>query len=780
MALQRALTQNERVSLRDGTIGTPAGPRRIEICAAPLEKSSYSNYFIISFHEHTEAAEHPAGEDQSESHLRSELQRVRDELQSTIEELQTGNEEMKASAEETTSINEELQSTNEELETSKEELQSLNEELITVNGQLQSKMEELERTGNDLDSLLSSTNIAVVFLDTQFRIRRFTPAVRDLLDLILADVGRPLSDLNRKFEDPDLTADARTVLDNLVPIEREILSASNRWYVRRILPYRTSDNRIDGVVLTFVDITERRAALKARKELEERIIWSVQASGIGDWEYDFDARNFYPSPRTRELLGIPGDGPLPYDAFIQRVEPDDRQVFEQALARAADPRGDHRFNVEFRLGASGSHPLWLESRGAVNFREDSQGRVPDRLRGIVADASARKLDEMALREAKREAESANNAKDEFLATVSHELRTPLAAMLLWTRMLLKEKNVPPDQLEAYQSIIRSAETQHDLIEDLLDSARIAAGKLRIERTPVDLASIVRNIVNREQPLAKSRNIQIESTIARDIGIVRVDAGRLEQVVSNLLGNALKFTPTGGRIALSLKRLGDSVELRIADTGIGIHANVLPHVFDRLRQAEQSRNRSTGGLGLGLTIAKQIVELHHGTITAYSAGLEKGSTFVVTIPLPLASKSPATALLDPETPPLDLHKVNILVVEDDPAVGKALRLLLAGFGADVTLATSTANALEIFQKHRPNVLVSDIALPGEDGYHLMRRVRTFETAQGLPPTPAIAVTAFTQDSDRRDALASGFDYHVPKPIDAQNFLKILENIARAEQ
>jgi two-component system CheB/CheR fusion protein len=267
-ALQRAVGKDRPVIVRDGLIHTRDGRRRVEVAVVPLERRPDAPHYLVVFTDHPDLPDlPPLGPDAPpDARLADELRRVRDELQSALEEMQTSNEELKASHEEVTSVNEELQSTNEELETSKEELQSLNEELTTVNAQLQAKMGELEATSNDLTALLTSTDTAVLFLDPRFRIRRFTPATRDLLDLIPSDVGRPLADLRRKFADPDLLGDAQRVLDRLAPVEREVQSESGRAYLRRVLPYRTADNRIDGVVVAFVDITERKRAEAALRE----------------------------------------------------------------------------------------------------------------------------------------------------------------------------------------------------------------------------------------------------------------------------------------------------------------------------------------------------------------------------------------------------------------------------------------------------------------------------------------------------------------------------------
>jgi two-component system CheB/CheR fusion protein len=632
VALQRAAGAKDDVLMRDGLIETPAGRMRIQIHISPLESRGLAEHFLVSFHEQPEPPPIAPAEDQTEKQLTEELARIRDELQSTVEELQTSNEEMKASAEETTSINEELQSANEELETSKEELQSLNEELTTVNAQLHSKVEEVERTGNDLASLLGSTDIAVLFLDTHFRIRRYTPAVTKLFDLIPSDVGRPLNDLARKFNDDQLLIDAQAVLDRLLPIEKEITGETRRWYVRRVLPYRTADNRIDGVVITFVDITDLRRALQAKRELEDRLLWSLQASGMGHWELDCAERRFSCAARGRELFDLDEKQGDSFDVLLAAIHPDDRPPFLRAMERAEDPAGDGIFNIEFRVLHPNGGTTWVESRGAVAFDETPAGRIPLRLRGILVDTTERKLAEGVLREAKRQAEAANDAKDQFLANVSHELRTPLAGILLWSKLLLDDSSSKEQRAEGLQSIIRAAQTQQKLVEDLLDSARISAGKLRLDLRTVDFAALVRNAVDSVRPAARIRGIHLHTDIGADLDGVRLDPDRMEQVVLNLLNNAIKFTPAGERILVSLLRHDDQVTLRITDTGQGIAPDVLPHIFNRFHQAITPSRRANNGLGLGLAICRQIVELHNGAISATSPGIGKGSTVTVTLPL----------------------------------------------------------------------------------------------------------------------------------------------------
>jgi two-component system CheB/CheR fusion protein len=774
--LHRAQTQNEPVSLRDGLVETDGVRTRLEITAAPLERETDAQYFLISFIEHPEPIPQPSVTNQSDPDVQEELRRVRDELQSTIEELQTANEEMKASSEETMSINEELQSTNEEIETSKEELQSLNEELTTVNVQLHAKMDELERTTNDLASLLSSTDIAVLFLDTRYRIRRFTPAVRDLIDLIPSDIGRPLNDLARKFVDADLLADAQLVLGRLVPIEKEITSKAGRWYVRRVLPYRTADNRIDGIVITFVDVTELHRAQLSERDLEQRQTWSVQALGIGDWEIELPAQNIHCSPRGRELLGITTSAPIELSTVLRKVHPDDRANLQQAFDAALALDGDKRFAAEFRIVRPDGGVTWIETLGAVSFAPTPAGPAPNRLRAILVEATNRKIAENALREAKTNAEAANDAKDQFIATVSHELRTPLSAILLWTRMLKTENPDAPEKLtEGFDAIMHSAETQQHLIEDLIDSARIATGKFALEFKDVELATDVASIIETAQPAARERSITLNADLGSDIGTVRVDPNRIEQVLNNLLSNALKFTPPHGQINVAMKRLSDGeIEIRISDTGQGIDPAFLPHIFNRFRQAEATPTRSKGGLGLGLAIARQIIELHRGRITAASDGLGHGTTFTITLPLPAITTPTAT-------PPSEdlvsnaLTGAFVLLLEDDPATRKAVMMLLNQAGATVIPASTAREALALLAQRRPDLILSDIGLPDEDGFVFIRRVRTMEAATGVSLTPAVALTAYAQDQDRRKATASGFQHHLAKPVNPTQLIQTLHHL-----
>ena len=377
--------------------------------------------------------------------------------------------------------------------------------------------------------------------------------------------------------------------------------------------------------------------------------------------------------------------------------------------------------------------------------------------------------------ARLQAEHANQLKDEFLATVSHELRTPLSAILLWAKLAatsrLKAEQVP----EALRTIERSAEAQSQLIDDLLDASRMVSGKLRLSAEECQLEPAVREAVEVVQPAAEAKGVRIEATLNRAAGVVLADPDRIRQVVWNLLSNAVKFTPRGGDVLIHLGREGDYVRIEVTDTGAGISAEFLPHVFDRFRQADASAGRRHGGLGLGLAITHQLIELHGGTITAESDGEGMGSTFIVRLPLvrTAAVRSGAPVRLDAvREPARALSGVRVLLVDDEAEIRLGMALVLEGEGAEVTAVGSAAEALKALEaapaRRKPHVLLSDIGLPGEDGYQLLDRVRAAEAVHG-GEIPAVAVTAYAREVDRRRALDAGFQGHLAKPIEPDELI-----------
>ena len=376
-------------------------------------------------------------------------------------------------------------------------------------------------------------------------------------------------------------------------------------------------------------------------------------------------------------------------------------------------------------------------------------------------------------------------KDEFLSTLSHELRTPLTAMLGWAKVLQLKSADPATLDRGLQAISRNASAQAKLIEDLLDMSRIISGKVRLDVQPTDLVHVAEMAVDAARPAADAKQISLRTLLDPAAGAVSGDPNRLQQVLWNLLSNAVKFTPRGGAIDVVLQRVASHVELSVVDTGIGIAADFLPNVFDRFRQADSSVTRRHSGLGIGLSIVKQLVELHGGTVSAHSAGADRGTTFTVTLPLSALRRAPdephaaGRAAAAAKLPALDLSGLRILVVDDDSDTRELIAHLLGDRGVDVHIASSAAEALPLLERLLPDLLLSDIGMPERDGYELIADVRRLAASKG-GRVPAIALTAFARSEDRTRAMMAGYQVHVSKPIEPDELLATVAGLAGRTQ
>ncbi|HUQ33700.1 MAG TPA: response regulator [Pyrinomonadaceae bacterium] len=386
--------------------------------------------------------------------------------------------------------------------------------------------------------------------------------------------------------------------------------------------------------------------------------------------------------------------------------------------------------------------------------------------------------------ARAEAEAANRTKDEFLATLSHELRTPLTAILGWSHLLKTNKFDEANTARALETIERNARSQSQLIDDLLDVSRIITGKLNLDVHPVELVAIVEAAIDSARPAAAAKGIQFEVSLDKTASQVMGDASRLQQVVWNLFTNAVKFTPEGGRVQVSLEEVDAHAQVVVSDSGQGINPQFIPFIFDRFRQADGSTTRKHGGLGLGLAIARHLVEMHGGTIHAHSDGLNQGATFTVRLPLRTASRSFETGAERSTSEDADgrrsfnnfptLDGLRVLVVEDEPDTRIFIETVLAKCGAEVRSCESAAEALEEFRQWRPDFIVSDIGLPGEDGYSLIKKVRAVDERAGQ--VPAIALTAYATPEDRVRVLSAGFQMHIAKPVEPEELVTVIANLA----
>jgi PAS domain S-box-containing protein len=488
-------------------------------------------------------------------------------------------------------------------------------------------------------------------------------------------------------------------------------------------------------------------------------------------------------------------------SFAEFLHPEstaDARARFEALASGAVRT--YRVTQRFRFGSGEMHDIDL----TLSLVRDNEGRpagclavlqdITEYLNALreaarrTAELEASELErERLLREAQaahRDLEAASRMKDEFLSVLSHELRTPLNAVLGWTRVLRGSGVGSDARSRALESIERNARVQARLVEDLLEVSRIVTGKLRLDVRPTDLAAIVESALQVMRPAAVAKRIRLRADLRARPAMTSGDPDRLQQVIWNLLSNAVKFTPVGGDVDVTLRR-EEGFVLTIRDTGIGIDRRFLPHVFEPFRQADGTASREHGGLGLGLAIVKQIVQLHGGTVSAASGGLGTGATFELRLPSELPADN---RLVKPDSPeagrhvaPLDPHLldgISVLVVDDDEDALDLLCTIFASYGATTQGATTAGAAIQIFDRAAPDVLVSDIGMPFEDGYALIKRVRARLPRQG-GLVPAVALTAYASPGDRLAALAAGYQAHVSKPYEPSEVVALVERLAHAE-
>ena len=537
-------------------------------------------------------------------------------------------------------------------------------------------------------------------------------------------------------------------------------------------------------------VSERQVAaeierLSGQDVRETRLRLALGAARMGTWERNLLTGKDIWSAQQQELFGLkPGSFSDTHQAFLGLVHPDDRQGLENSVRRALE--GDE-YHSEYRIILPDGTVRWMAGTGDVI--RDSEGR-PTHMVGVTMDITSRKLAEeerakLFTREqaARRAAEEADRTKDAFLATVSHELRTPLTAILGWAQLLQRETFSPDEATHGLKTIERNARSMSQLVEDVLDVSRIITGKLWLRSEAVDLGGVIDAAIDAVRHTAQSKSVRLERHLANEPIIVTGDPGRIQQVVWNLLTNAVKFTPAGGSVRVELARADGRARITVSDTGEGIPASFLPHLFQRFTQADNSSRRPHSGLGLGLAIVHQLVELHHGSVVAHSPGPGMGSTF--TVELPTAAQSAdsfaaAPAAPEPESLPRAepgaLNGVEVLIVDDDPDALHFIGKVLSGSGARITAAGSAAEAITCFERQRPAVLLSDIAMPGEDGYDLIQKIRQKELAGGCAPVPACALTAFAREEDRRRALAVGYHVHVAKPFEPADLIAAVAGLA----
>jgi two-component system CheB/CheR fusion protein len=701
--------------------------------------------------------------------LRAELAATRDHLQSLAGEHDDATEELGAANEELIAANEELQSTNEELQSAKEELQSTNEELTTLNDELHNRNQELDVAATDLVNVLEGVQIPVIIVDKALRIRRFTPTAREISSLLPADVGRSIDDVKLKVRVDELVDRIRETLASLTPREYEVQGLDGRWFRLHIRPYRTPDDRLDGAILAFLDVDVLKRALQEAERARDYARSVVETVPLSLVVIDAKLRMQSANSLFCQTFGVRpdlADHPTLFAVAAKALDvPELRQATETSLASRTPFQ-----SLEVRCE--------LPKLGRRNFVASGcpitgVGGEPMFLLALDDVTDHRTL-EASEKGARLEAERANRAKDLFLATLSHELRTPLSAILASAQLLKNLSNADPKIQRASAVIERAVGNQAGLINDLLDISRIVSGKLLLDLQAIELASVVQSAVDVAQISAEAKGVGIELVVAGSPCPMHGDPARLQQVVANLLNNSIKFTPRGGRIVVRLEARGGTAQVTVTDTGLGLRAESIPHLFDRFVQGEGAITRSHGGLGLGLAIVDHIVRVHDGAVHAESPGEGQGSTFTVTLPLAVhAAQAP-----DARGVVRSVRGVRVLLIDDDDDTREMYGMLLREQGGDVRTASSAAAGRQALDTFAPQVILCDLAMPGEDGYAFIRRLRSSERGRGIP---AAALTALASEDDRRRVLEAGFQTHLAKPIDSEALVSAVVTLAaRADQ
>jgi len=637
--------------------------------------------------------------------------------------------------------------------------------------------EALQRRERQLDHLLESISDGFIVLDRAWRYQFVNERAAQLAHRRREELlGRSIWDEFPELVGSPFEMEARRALTEDVSRYLEFFDERRRiWSEVRMFPSRT------GLAIYLQDITERKQSEMAASHLAALVRSSDDPIVSKDLHGIIRSWN----PAAEKMFGYTAAEAVGRPITIV-VPPERRQEEEEVLARIRQGIASEHFEtvrmrkdgtrLDISLTVSPVRSPAGEIIGASKIARD----IGDRKRA----EEDRRLSLAREQAAREEAEAASRAKDEFLAVLSHELRTPLNAVYGWANILKAGEIDEATAARGLDAIVRNANAQVQLIDDLLDVSRIVSGKIRLDVQRVDLVPVVRAALDSISPAAAAKGIRVQTVLDPRAGPITGDPNRLQQVVWNLLSNAVKFTPKGGRIQIHVQRINSHVELVISDTGQGIGPELLPFLFERFRQGDSSTTRQHEGLGLGLALVKYLTELHGGTVSASSLGPGNGATFTVKLPLTIAQGAPeaeprehptAATLMERTLAGPRLDGLRILVVDDDQDSLDLASAILSGAGAVVTTSRSAAEALELVRHGRPDVLISDIEMPGEDGYALIRKVRGLDRSSG-GATPAVALTAYGRVEDRLRTISAGYSMHVPKPVQPVELTTIVASLA----
>ncbi|MEM7672405.1 MAG: CheR family methyltransferase [Verrucomicrobiota bacterium] len=693
--------------------------------------------------------------------LEDELRSAKENLQATVEELQTSNEELQA-------INEEVQVSNEELQSTNEELHSMNEELYSVNSELEQKNLQLVELNNDHENLLINTEDAILYVDSNLRIKKFNPAIGFAFNLLPQDIGRPLSHIAYTLEHPEeMLRDVQEVIETGIRKEKQARTADGIVYLRRATPFRDGTDSTTGVVLTFTDITEI-------SRMKNRLSRAMEAAGMAWWEWDI-RQNFLKVHAEGEcILGYDCDEVDQNSQFwFKRVHPEDLEFVKNTLNDCLEGRTD-RWSCEHRFARSKSGDWeWVYQMGRVNRR--SASGEPLEMSGTTMNIHKRKIMELDLIRAKDAAEVAAREKASFLSTMSHEIRTPMTGVIGNAEILKLSDELPNSLYETVDSISQSGENLLNLINGILDFSRLEAGKVDINYAETDLKKEISSVSKILSYEAKEKSVNLETDFEITNELFNLDIILIKQVILNLVSNAVKFTSEGGTVSLKIKQKFSKLSFSVIDTGIGIEKDVLERLFDPFEQANTSITRQFGGTGLGLSISKNIVQLLGGEIRVESES-GKGSTFsfeipaqVIEEPEPLKSKKVPTtdpSLVSENTP---TPEIRLLIIDDNEVNCRVIQTVISRLGYQADYALTGTDGIKKIISGEYALTFLDLHMPGQSGYEVLEELKSDPQAS-LP-----VIIAFTADISKsaHDRISqSGFDGILQKPFKKEDVERVI--------
>lgn len=763
----RAIIHSVRKEDKPGEIVLPPNPgpqgieRQLRIRAVKAGEESGGLVLITFEYENVGKASSQAVSDTeswARRQLEDDLRMTRLDLEASIQALEANNVELRIAHEEALSMNEELQSANEELETSKEELQSVNEELNSVNSDLERAVGQLQIANDDLANLLASSEFPILFLDSELKIKRFTPASHKLFNLIPSDIGRPIGDFASPLEPNDIVSVAREVYASRVATETEVHTRDGHFYLRRILPYFLEHNHVSGVVITFAPVDMLKQVEQELRESEKRFRTLADTAPVFIWISGLKASLEFVNRRFMDDTGQTAENLLGIKWHRLVHEADLSGYLAACTAAEAACKG---YDYELRLQRADGSYCWMRFVGVPRFEGE-------RFIGFVGSS----VDIQYHKDAEEKLRNADRRKDEFLATLGHELRNPLSPIRNAAQALQLVNSDDPRIASARATITRQVDHITHLVDDLLDVARLTRGTLSLRIATVDMGAAIRHAVDSTRALMDERRHQLTVSLEDEPLLIQGDCVRLTQIIENLLTNAAKFTEMGGKISVNAKREAKELVVQVKDNGIGIPARMLPRIFELFTQEERAVRKSSSGLGIGLSLVSQLVQLHGGSINAFSAGAGQGSTFTLRLPAAdIGGGLPRIQRAEPVS-----GQGRILIVDDNVDSADTMAILLTSFGYQVRTAYDSSAAIAEAAAFAPQVALLDLSTPEPDGMELAKRFRDMPETKN---TLLIAYSGYGRQEDIEKTTKAGFVHHLVKPVDAEAIHKLMRSMIQGE-